>query len=127
MMICLKRSKTDPFGGGFTLHLGRTVDDLCPIAAVLGYLARRPPDLFLFQDGTSLSRAHLCHKLRLAFMTAGVHTTWYSGHSFHIEAATTAAQVGHSSDVWPMEGCSVPGIYPHQPVNLHQCVSQTCH
>ena len=58
MMIRLKRSKTDPFGAGFTLHFGRTGDELCPISAMLGYLARRPPDpgfLFLFRDGTPLS------------------------------------------------------------------------
>ena len=97
MMIHLKRSKTDPFGAGFTLHFGRTGDELCPISAMLGYLARRPPDpgfLFLFRDGTPLSRARLCHELRLALMTAGVDTTGYSGHSFRIGAATTAAQVG---------------------------------
>ena len=97
MMIRLKRSKTDPFGAGFTLHFGRTGDELCPISAMLGYLARRPPDpgfLFLFRDGTPLSRARLCHELRLALMTAGVDTTGYSGHSFRIGAATTAAQVG---------------------------------
>ena len=98
MMIRLKRSKTDLFGAGFTLHFGLTGDELCPITAVLGYLAWRPPDpgfLFLFRDGTPLSRAHLCHELRLSLMTAGVDTTgWYSGQSFRIGAATTAAQVG---------------------------------
>ena len=41
-----------------------------------------------------LSRDRLCHELRLALMTAGVDTTGYSGHSFRIGTATTAAQVG---------------------------------
>ena len=49
MQVILKRSKTDPFGAGFVLHLGRTGDQLCPIAAMLAYLALQPPGLgFLF-------------------------------------------------------------------------------
>ena len=94
MMIRLKRSKTDPFGAGFTLHFGRTDDKICPISAMLSYRPPEPGFLFLFRDGTPLSRARLCHELRLALMTAGVDTTGYSGHSFRIGAATTAAQVG---------------------------------
>ena len=82
MTICLKRSKTDPFGAGFTLHLGRTGDDLCPIAAMLGYLARKPPGpgfLFRFQDGTPLSRTRLCQERRQALTAAGIDTAGYSG------------------------------------------------
>ena len=33
--IHLKHLKTDPFGAGFTLHLGYTGDDLYPIVATL--------------------------------------------------------------------------------------------
>ena len=52
LMVRLSHSKTDPFGAGVNIYL----------AAVLGYLAIRPSTpglLFHFQDGTSLSRAHL--------------------------------------------------------------------
>ena len=107
MMIRLKRSKTDPFGAGFTLHFGPTGDELCPISAMLDYLARRPPDpgfLFLFRDGTPLSRARLCRDLRLALMTAGVDTRRYSGHSFWIGATTTAAQAGLTDSFIQMLG-----------------------
>ena len=38
--VRLKRSKNDPFGVGTTIHLGSTGDPLCPVKAVLGYLAR---------------------------------------------------------------------------------------
>ena len=68
MTICLNRSKTDPFGAGFTLHLGRTGDDLCPIAAMLGYLARRPP-------GPSLSGCVTDSSLPRA--GAGSDSSWY--------------------------------------------------
>ena len=97
MIIRLKRSKTDPFGDGFTLHFDRTGNMLCPISGMLCYLARSPLDpgfLFLFRDSMPLSRARLCHELQLALMTDVVDTTVYSSHSFRIGAATTAAQVG---------------------------------
>ena len=62
LVVQLKQSKTDPFGTGVTLHLGATGDALCPVAAMLGYLAQRPPEpgfLFLFEDGSTLSRPRL--------------------------------------------------------------------
>ena len=39
MMVTVKSSKTDPFGAGFVLHLGRTDNVLCPVASMLVYLA----------------------------------------------------------------------------------------
>ena len=101
MTICLKRSKTDPIGAGFTLHLGRTGDDLCPIAAMLGYLAWRPPGpgfIFRYQDGTPLSQTRLCQELRQALTAAGIDTAGYSGH-------TTAAQAGFSDSLIQVLGC----------------------
>ena len=38
MHVHLKQSKTDPFGAGYVLHVGRTGNDLCPVAAMLNYL-----------------------------------------------------------------------------------------
>ena len=42
LTVHLKRSKNDPFGVGTTLHLGATGETLCPVTAMLGYLALRP-------------------------------------------------------------------------------------
>ena len=39
MTVTLKHSKTDPFGAGVTIFLGKTGDILCPVSAMLGYLA----------------------------------------------------------------------------------------
>ena len=39
--ISLKHSKTDQFGQGSKIYLGRTKNDLCPVAAILAYLALR--------------------------------------------------------------------------------------
>lgn len=97
LAVHLKQSKTDPFGVGTTLHLGTTGDTLCPVVAMLGYLAIRPPSpgpLFIFCDGSTLSRTRLVQSLRQALSAAGVDDSKFSGHSFRIGAATTAAKVG---------------------------------
>ena len=50
----LRQSKTNVFGSGVTLYVGATGDTLCPVAAVLAYLAMGPSlpgPLFIFEDG----------------------------------------------------------------------------
>ena len=97
LVVSLKRNKNDPFAVGVKLHLGTTGDILCPVRAILGYLAIRPTlpgPLFLFSDGATLSRPRLVDSLRQVLNTAGVDASGYSGHSFRIGAATTAAQMG---------------------------------
>ena len=94
MAVHLRQSKTDQFGAGMTLYLGRTGDKLCPVAAVLAYLAMRPSSagpLFICADGSTLSRPRLVRYLRQALPEAGIDAAPFSGHSFQIGAATTAA------------------------------------
>lgn len=65
--VRLKQSKTDPFGVGVVLHLGCTGKVLCPVASMLAFLAIRHPSpgsLFVFKDGTPLSRERLVVALR---------------------------------------------------------------
>ena len=53
--LIIKQSKTDPFRTGAVEFLGRTTNDLCPVAAVLAYLTRRgstPGLLFILEDGS---------------------------------------------------------------------------
>lgn len=100
--IHLKCSKTDPFGAGCDIHLGRTGQLLCPVAALLGYLAVRPPTpgaLLIFEDGSPLSRPQLVSRLQAALRLAGIPTDGYTGHSFRIGAATAAAQAGLSDSM----------------------------
>ena len=42
LAVTLRHSKTDPFGAGVTIYLGRTFDDICPVVAVPAYTAVRP-------------------------------------------------------------------------------------
>ena len=96
-MINLRQSKTDVFGAGFTLYVGATKDILCPVAAVLAYLALRPSmlgPLFILEDGGPLSRVKLVAAIQQGLAIGGVDVSRFSGHSFRIGAATTATQVG---------------------------------
>ena len=95
--LIIKQSKTDPFRTGAVVFLGRTTNDLCPVAAVLAYLARRgstPGPLFILADGSPLSRQRLFLELRQALSASGITCDAFSGHSFRIGAATTAAAKG---------------------------------
>ena len=75
---------------------------LCPVFAMLGYLAIQPltqGPLFLFKDGSTLSRPKLVQSLLQVLSSVGVDCSSYSGHSFQIGAATTAARMGVSDSL----------------------------
>lgn len=95
--VFLKQSKTDPFRMGVPIFLGRSDGDLCPVAAILGYLVVRGSDdgpLFRFSDGRPLTRQRLVLQLQRVLAEVGVDSSRFSGHSFRIGAATTAAARG---------------------------------
>ena len=93
----VKASKTDPFRKGVDIFLGRTSSSLCPVKAMIAYLPTRGPTpgpLFVFQNGTVLSRSRLVSAIRTCLSAAGMEEGAYCGHSFRIGAATTAAKKG---------------------------------
>lgn len=97
LSVHLRRAKTDPFGRGVTLYLGRSGSEVCPVAAVLNYLVTRPaPDgpLFVHSDGSPLLKRQFVAGVRRALSAAGLDSASYSGHSFRIGAATSAAASG---------------------------------
>ena len=82
---------------GVPILLGRSQGDLCPVAAMLAYLTVRGIDegpLFRFADGRPLTRQRLVCHLRSVLRSVGVSSERFSGHSFRIGAATTAAACG---------------------------------
>lgn len=102
VQVRIKESKTDPFRKGVMVYLGFTEDELCPVAAVTAYLAvrgRDPGPFFRLKGGAPLSREVLVRKVREALQSSGVQVGRYSGHSFRIGAATTAAAVGIEDSV----------------------------
>ena len=60
--VCLnlKQSKTDPFRKGVKVYIGATDNHLCPVAALMAYLAIRDRDLssplFKFHNNEPLTR-----------------------------------------------------------------------
>ena len=97
MRVTIKQSKTDPFRQGIHIFLARVRGDLCPVEAMMRYLEARGDKsgpLFCCADGSPLSRPRLVKELRLALQASGIDPAPYSGHSFRIGAATTAAARG---------------------------------
>ena len=85
--IKIKCSKTDPlsFRQGVEVYIGKTGQLLCPVSALLNYLAVRgknPGLLFHFRDGSPLTKSKFTEKFRAALQRAGIDSSLYSGHSF---------------------------------------------
>ena len=94
--VFIKCSKTDPFQKGCFVFLGRGSAPLCPVVSLVNYFhlcGPGPGPLFLYQDGTPLSRSKLSAFLKSTPQSAGVPGN-FTGHSFRIGAATTAASRG---------------------------------
>lgn len=97
LKVHLKRSKCDQLGKGIDVFIGRTDDSLCPVVAVLAYMAKRGPTpgpFFTLSTGTPLTKAHFVAKIREALLAVGLPYQHFAGHSFRIGAATTAANAG---------------------------------
>ena len=93
----LKVSKCDQFGRGIAIYLGKTGDSLCPVSAGLAYMALHTSTsgpFFSFEDGSALTKGRFVAKVRELLQEAGLDPALYSGHSFRIGAATSAAQAG---------------------------------
>lgn len=102
LQVHLKTSKTDRDRKGATVIVGRTKDQLCPVSAVLAYLAIRgttPGPLFQLENGIPLTKTRFILKFREALTQIGIDASKYAGHSFRIGAATTAAQHGIEDSV----------------------------
>lgn len=97
VQIRIKGSKTDQLRKGTTIVVGRTKSPICPVKALLAYIAARgcqPGPLFRHKNGSPLTRQQFVERLRSTLGKAGVEYSRFSGHSFRIGAATTAAARG---------------------------------
>ena len=97
LQVAIKGSKTDQLRQGVNIIVGRTKSHICPVKSVLAYVACRGfklGPLFCHRDGSPLTRQQLVNKLRETLSAAGVDYHKFSGHSFRIGTATTAAAKG---------------------------------
>ena len=104
--------------------IGKGSPDLCPVVAVLDNMARRGNavgPLFRFRDGRFLTRARFVAAVRSALVEAGLDARLYSGHSFRIGAATTAAVCGIQDscidkDAGPLAELSLHSVHVYVPL-----------
>ena len=93
----LKQSKTDQVGKGVDVILGRTGLELCPVSAVLAYVALRgdqPGPFFLTSAKAPLTKSVFVREVRSTLRAIGLPDDTYAGHSFRIGAATSASLAG---------------------------------
>ena len=92
--LLLRHSKTDQACKGVKIVIGKTGDDLCPIAALLAKREDCPGPLFMCSNGKPLMKTRFVTEIRSALTKAKRPARDYAGHSFRIGAATTAAVAG---------------------------------
>ena len=95
--VIIKKSKTNPFHQGVNLFLVKTDKELCPVAAMVLYLAPRDSRLgllFILQDGSYLTRQKFTDLFRLALQEAGLDNAKYIAHNFRIGNVISAKDAG---------------------------------
>lgn len=101
--LTLKSSKTDPYRQGVSIPLFKNVKNgnLCPHRALSTYTVLRNKQFphktaadspfFLTENGEVMCRSYFILHVKLILSRLGYNTVGYSGHSFRIGAASTAA------------------------------------
>ena len=105
--VKLKVSKSDQLRKGVDVFIGKTGGIICPVAAVLAYMAARGSTngpFFKFRDGKPLTKARFTGLIREALKAVGLPQEQFAGHSFRIGAATTAAKAGIEDSTIRMMG-----------------------
>ena len=79
------------------VYVGRTKDDICPVAAVLAYMASRGASegpFFCFANSQPLTKPKFTNHIRLALRALDLPYQDLAGHSFRVGAATAATKAG---------------------------------
>ena len=94
LFVHVKVSKADPFRNGSNLIIHAMGSSICRVRAMTKYLdttTHNNKPLFIFCNGSYLTRSSLTSILRALLGRSGIDISRYSSHSFRIGAATTAA------------------------------------
>ena len=95
--VIIKALKTDPCRLGVTITVSCTANTVYPVKSLLSYLAIRGTQvgpLFQFTSGAFLNCTKFVATVCQLLTATKFNPDLYSGHSFCIGAATTAASVG---------------------------------
>lgn len=80
--IFLKKSKTDQFSKGATVYPGATERDICPVLALLSYLAARGSTggpLFRWNKEKALTKQEFVERIWTALTSLGLDNKCYAG------------------------------------------------
>ena len=97
VQVHLKKSKCDQFGSGSDVVISRTGSELCPVQATLEYVHKRGNargPFFTRSGKETVTKSWFVSQLRSILAAAGLPQDQFAGHSFRMEAATTAALMG---------------------------------
>ena len=97
VQVYLKVSKTDQGRKSISIFLGKTSNDLCPVAAISAFLAiwgSSAGPFFQLPGSVPLTKDLFTTRVRSALSALGYNSSLYASHSFRIGAATTAAERG---------------------------------
>ena len=131
VVITLQWSKIDIFGVKCTMYIGGTHSMICPLNALLAYLAIRPMSpgpLCVHANGSPVTRSSLVSAVYAALSGAGMALFHYICHSFRIGAATSATQAGLPNPLIQTRGCWRSAAfqwYTRTPTNTILSISHT--
>lgn len=102
VILKLNMSKTDLFNNGVSIYIGCSKSCVCAVCNMCKYLIKREKifgknnksPLFIFADGTPLTRFSLNRYLKQSVAGLGYNSDDYSGHSLRAGGATDAASNG---------------------------------
>ncbi|XDV29423.1 hypothetical protein PO909_032553 [Leuciscus waleckii] len=100
--VILKHSKNDNKTSGVTLSFPKINNNFCPFTSMVKFLKIRPKTsnhapLFILPNGAPLSKGWFRAQLNSVVKSCSLSPSLYTGHSFRIGAATTAADRGIST------------------------------
>ena len=112
----LRQSKTDQFGPGVDIILGRTGCDLCPVAAVLGYVAARGDRKgSFFLKSTNRPEAGVHHGNPQGADRAGPPRSPVCWPQFPYRSCNVCSPSGrgrlHHPDSWSVAKCGIPPVH----------------
>jgi len=109
LSLQLKSSKTDPFRMGCSIMFTPSGRSVCAVRAMHRYLAHQlsgnSTPFYFFSTGQFLTRDKVTSILHFQLQRLGFATESYAFHSFHIRAATTAAEASLPSWLIQTLGC----------------------
>ena len=93
VIVWLRRAKTNQFGNGAGIVVGRTEDDLCPVAVFIVKRGKAPGAFFVFPNSMPLTKAKFIEITRnvVGELHVGLPKEHFASYSLSIGAATCIA------------------------------------